>query len=289
MVEDLDIKFTPDAQIGEGSFGDVWKGTRSGLPCAVKMLHGMKYFFPLHSNIRSEKPEKLVRECEILQDLHHPNIVAYLQRYSHPETGAPLLAMELMDENLSTFLERRRVRLSECVQVKICHDVAEALKYLHTKHIVHRDLSSDNILLSGSTQKVNCQSICAKVSDFGISTRIASGSDQTLSTIAPGDQRYMPPESWKHGKFDKKFDIFSFGVLMVQIITMLPPDPHGDRVDSSNRIVPEVERREDHLKLIKGHPLEDFVLFCLQDGATVRPTASESCQILQQLTIQCRC
>ena len=296
MVDDLEIKFTPEAQIGEGSFGDVWKGTRSGSPCAVKMLHGMKYFFPIHSNIRSEKHKKLVRECELLQNLRHPNVVAYLQTYIHPETGAPLLAMELMDENLSTFLEHRREtsgkRLSECVVVKICSDVAEALKYLHAEHIVHRDLSSNNILLSGSTQTVNCQSICAKVSDFGISTRIPSGSDETLSTIAPGDQRYMPPESWKHGKFDEKFDIFSFGVLMVQIITMLPPDPHGDRVDSSNRIVPEVERREDHLKLIKGHPLEDFVLPCLQDGATVRPTASESCQKLQQLqqlTIQCRC
>ena len=293
MVDDLEIKFTPEAKIGEGSFGDVWKGTRSGLPCAVKMLHGMKYFLPIHSNIRSKKEEKLVKECEIWQDLHHPNVVELFQTYTHLETGAPLLAMELMDENLSTFLERQREtsgkRLSECVQVKICSDVAQALKYLHAVHVVHRDLSSNNILLLGSTQTVNCQSICAKLGDFGVSTRIACGSDKTLSTIAPGDQRYMPPESWKHGKFDEKFDIFSFGVVMVQTITLLPPDPHGDRIDSSDRIVPEVERREDHLKLIKGHLLEDFVRLCLHEDTTKRPTASEICQKLQQLAIQCGC
>ena len=100
---------------------------------------------------------------------------------------------------------------------------------------------------------------------------------------------HMPPESWKHGKFDEKFDIFSFGVVTVQTITMLPPNPCGDRVDSSDRIVPEVERREDHLKLINDHPLERFALLCLHEDTTVRPTAGEICQDLQRLAIQCRC
>ena len=296
MVDDLEIKFTPDAQIGEGSFGEVWKGTRGGLPCAVKMLHGVKYFIPVRGNIRSEKQENFERECKFLQNLHHPNIVEYLQNYVHPESGTPLLAMELMDEDLSNFLERQREtsgkRLSECVQVKICSDVAQALSYLHANCIVHRDLSSNNILLSGSTQTVNCRNICAKVSDFGVSRLIDTKRfERILSTLAPG--AYTPPESWKcqskhNGKYDEKFDIFSYGVLVVQTITMLPPNPSHDRVDSSDRIVPEVKRREDHLKLIEGHPLEDFVLLCLQGKTTVRPTACEICQILQQLTILCK-
>ena len=287
MVDDLEIKFTPEAQIGEGSFGDVWKGTRSGLPCAVKMLYGVRL---LHSH---EKQRRFESECKYLEQLEHPNIVRYLQTYVHPESGTPLLVIELMNENLSTFLERQREtsgkRLSECVQVKMCSDVAEALKYLHAKHIIHRDLSSDNILLLGSTQTVNCKSICAKVSDFGIARLVDSERfEKTLNTLKSG--AYTPPESWKcPGKHDQKFDIFQFGVLMVQTITMLPPNPSHERIDSSGGIIPEVKRRQNHLKQIEGHPLEDLTHHCLQDKTTVRPTACEICQVLRQLTIECLC
>ena len=283
MVEDLEIKFTPDTQIGEGSFGEVWKGTRSGSPCAVKMLPGM----------RSEMQEKFMRECESLQNLRHPNVVELFQTYIHTETGALLLAMELMDENLYTFLECQREmstkRLSECVQVKICCDVAEALKYLHANDIVHRNLSSDNILLCGSTKTVNCKNFCTKVSDFGIARLIDSERfEKTLCTLTPG--AYMPPESWKcPGKHDQKFDIFSFGVLLVETVTMLPPNPSYDRIDSSGEIIPEVKRRQNHVKQLEGHPLQDLAHHCLQDKTTMRPTACEICQVLRQLTIQCLC
>ena len=65
----------------------------------------------------------------------------HLQKYIHPESGTPLLSMELMDENLTSFLERLREthckRLSECVQVKIGTDVSQALTYLHANCVVH--------------------------------------------------------------------------------------------------------------------------------------------------------
>ena len=293
-IQDLVIKSTQDTQIGSGSFGYVLNGTRSGSPCAVKVLHGVNLFLPLPGSVSSERLQRFESECKFLEQLHHPNIVRYLQRYIHPGSGTTMLAMELMDENLSTFLTRQREtlgkRLSDCVHTKLCEDAAKALDYLHTNRIVHRDLSSNNILLSGSTQNVNCQRICSKVSDFGISRLIDNERfDKTLSTLAPGTKGYMPPESWKcHGKYDEKFDIFSFGVLVVQTITTLPPNP-SDRVDSSNKIVPEVKRREDHLKQIEGHPLQDLAFSCLQDDTTARPTAGEICHILERLTIPCSC
>ena len=290
------IKFTPDAWITNGSFGDIWKGTRSGSPCAVKTLPRINFFLPPFGNIRSEKRERFEIECELSLRLSHPNVVRFLQKYIHPESGTPLLAMELMDENLTSFLERQRetsgMRLSECVQVKIGSDVAQALDYLHANHIVHRNLTSNNVLLLGSTQTVNCQSICAKVSDFGHSGFIASGSDQTLSTIAPGAQGYIPPESWKHDcKFDEKSDMFMLGVLMLQTVTMLPPNPSDRAIwrSGSTQIVPEVKRREVHLKQIAGHPLEYFARCCLQEDTTKRPTAHATCRIMQKLLIQCRC
>ena len=289
-VKDLVVAL--DAQIGTGSFGDVWKGTRSGSPCAVKVLRGVSLFLPLHGNVEGERRKRFERECMFLERLKHPNIVRYLQKYIHPETGTTMLVMELMDENLSTFLERHRktpgMRLSECIQMKICKNVARALKYLHANRLVHRDLSSNNILLS--TQIVSCKHICVKVSDFGISRLIDSERfDKTLSTLAPGTKGYMPPESWiSHRKYDEKFDIFSFGVLIVQVITMLPPNP-SDRVNSSIKIVPEVKRRKDHLQQIEGHKMQDVVSRCLQDDTTIRPTASKIYRILRQLLVPCSC
>ena len=306
QVEDLLV--SPDAQIGTGSFGDVWKGTRSGSPCAVKVLHGVNLFFPLHGNIKSEKRENFERECEFLERLEHPNVVQYFQTYIHPRSGKTLLTMELMDENLSNFLERYRKkfdkRLSECIQMKIIRNVAQALKYLHANHIVHRDLSSNNILLL--TRIVSCGFICAKISDFGISRLIDNERfDKTLSTIAPGTKGYMPPESWiSQSKYNEKFDVFSFGVLVVQTITMLPPNP-SDRaikarssstwnrtecINSSDiQIVPEAKRREDHLKQIEGHSLQDLASSCLRDSTTTRPTAGEICRTLQRLFVSCSC
>ena len=101
----------------------------------------------------------------------------------------------------------------------------------------------------------------------------------------------MPPESWKcQGKYNEKFDIFSFGVLMVQAITTLPPNP-SDRVDNFSQIVPEVKRRENHLRQIEGHPLQDLVFHCLQDDKDKRPTAAEICSFLHSIHkyILCTC
>ena len=291
-IEDLVIKSTQDTQLGSGSFGEVWKGTRSGSPCAVKVLHGVSLFLPLHGSVSNERQKRFESECKFLEQLKHRNIVRYLQRYIHPGSGTTMLAMELMDENLSTFLTRQRKthgeRLGKCIQVKLSKDVAQALDYLHSFPVVHRDLSSNNILLS--TQTVNCRSVCAKVSDFGISRLIDNERfDKTLSTLAPGTKGYMPPESWiSHSKYNEKFDIFSFGVLMVQIITTLPPSP-SDRIDNSNKVVPEVKRREDHLFQMRGHPVQGLVSHCLRDNKDERPAASKICCTLQQLLIPCSC
>ena len=291
-IEDLVIKSTQDTQLGSGSFGEVWKGTRSGSPCAVKVLHGVSLFLPLHGSVSNERQKRFESECKFLEQLKHRNIVRYLQRYIHPGSGTTMLAMELMDENLSTFLTRQRKthgeRLGKCIQVKLSKDVAQALDYLHSFPVVHRDLSSNNILLS--TQTVNCRSVCAKVSDFGISRLIDNERfDKTLSTLAPGTKGYMPPESWiSHSKYNEKFDIFSFGVLVVQIITTLPPSP-SDRIDNSNKVVPEVKRREDHLFQMQGHPVQGLVSHCLRDNKDERPAASKICCTLQQLLIPCSC
>ena len=97
--------------------------------------------------------------------------------------------MELMDESLTHYLEQSPTSLPYHVQVNITHDIALALDYLHRNYIIHRDLSSNNILLKGDNQ--------AKVTDFGMSKMVESNSRMSSerNTKCPGTMVFMPPEA----------------------------------------------------------------------------------------------
>ena len=86
--------------------------------------------------------------------------IQYLGTCRDPDNGQPVLLMELMDESLTSFLEQANVRLPFHVQVNLAYDVAQALAYLHSHEVVHRDLSSNNVLMIGSSR--------AKVTDWHV-------------------------------------------------------------------------------------------------------------------------
>ncbi|XP_064384100.1 probable serine/threonine-protein kinase kinY [Halichondria panicea] len=86
-------------------------------------------------------------ECRFLKSINHPNIVQYLGTYCDPDTNAPVLLMELMDESLTHFLESSPGDIPYHIQVNLSYDIAQALAFLHSNEIVHRDLSSNNVLL----------------------------------------------------------------------------------------------------------------------------------------------
>ena len=96
--------------------------------------------------------------------------------------------MELMDKSLTKFLERLTNPLPYHRQHNICHDVALALAYLHSNAIIHRDLSSNNVLLTG-------EGVRAKVADLGMSRLTDLNSHLTPLTQVPGSSAYMPPEA----------------------------------------------------------------------------------------------
>ena len=102
------------------------------------------------------------QECQFLSRIKHPNIVQYLGTSRDPRSRRLALLMELMDESLTRFLERSTGPLPYHIQLNICYDVALALSYLHSNAIIHRDLSSNNVLLIGDGSR-------AKVTDFGMS------------------------------------------------------------------------------------------------------------------------
>ena len=222
--------------------------------------------------------------------VRHPNIVQYLGMFREPYTHLSVLLMELMDDNLTHFLESAVQAIPYHIQVNICHDVALALSFLHSNSIIHRDLSGNNVLLRGN--------ILAKLTDFGM-VRLSDINVQATresNTKCPGTDVYMPPEAVQEKPvYTEKIDCFSFGVIIVQILTQQFPSP-GDRLQrielnhpglSMGSVlveVPEVNRRKNHINQVDpDHSLLPIALDCLMDKDSKRPSAQQLCKRIADL------
>ena len=267
--------------LGSGSFGRVYKATCDELPCVAKIFHPtvIDTLDPGSGRIT----ERFENECAYLRSMQHPNIVQFLGVHWDDESRLPGLFMEVLDENLTSMLERSLHPLAFHVQVDICHDIALALAYLHSNGLIHRDLSSNNVLIVARRR--------AKVTDFGM-MKLASASPATTSIS--GTLAYMPPEAFQDPpSYSMKLDCFSEGVIIIQVCTRCFPDP-GPRVrhelseksatGSIDIPILETERRKNHIDLIdSSNPLLAIAIDCLHYLAKDRPSASELSQRMAHL------
>lgn len=270
--------------LGHGAYGAVYRAKCDVLPCAAKIIHPT-IFDQLDPNA-GKMLEQFERECELLNQIKHPNVVQYLGTSCDAVTGLPVLLMEIMQESLTAFLERVQKPVPLHIQVDIYCDIALALAYLHSIGILHRDLSGKNVLLSPCHQ--------AKVTDFGMSKLLNTSSLSDSLTFCPGTHVYMPPEALREpAVYSDKLDCFSSGVIAVQLMTRLFPDP-GPRVEivedqnyPTGMVevpIPELQRRKSHIDLVDAaHPLLSIACECLKDKDTERPSSQALCARLAGL------
>ena len=263
-------------RLGGGAFGSVFKGTFGGQPCAVKVLHQLATQltspFPTAGNTQDKDLSRFDKECRLLESHNQRNIVRHMSTVIEPESNLPVLVMELMEENLTKFLDQpvneSSTPLSLQLQISLNCDVACGLQYLHSNSIVHQDLCSDNVLL-----KHEGSQLIAKVSDFGISRIIDPDNlTRSLRTVSHRDA-YMPPmaEASASRIHDASLDIFSFGVVAVQIVMKAPT----------------VARQRDRDSLVQkiesSHPLRKVIVCCLHKDKEKRPKTPEVCHYLNDL------
>ena len=267
--------------LGHGSYGAVYKAKCDELPCAAKVLHPTIVDPSNHDPGAVRIMDRFSQECALLESIRHPNIVQYLAMTFDPESRLPVLLMELLDESLTKMLERSPQSLAYYIQVDICHDVALAIAYLHSNNIIHRDLSSNNVLIIAGRR--------AKVTDFGMSKLAGAAPTRTPLTMCPGTLAYMPPEALREPpRYTKKLDCFSEGVIMIQVCSRLWPEPGPrtqlvpDTRSPTGKIempVLEPERRKNHIDLINpNHALLPIAMECLKYEERERPSSEELCQ-----------
>ena len=289
------VQLLKDQSLGIGSYGAVCKAKCDDLLCAAKIIHPTLFDPTALQQVTPQREHRLPirrfeQECEFMSAIRHPNIVQYLGMFRDTDTRLPVLLMELMGDSLTHFLESSTRPIPYHIQVNICHDVILALSFLHSNNIVHRDLSSNNVLLIGNVK--------AKVTDFGMS-RLGDINPQATRftiTMCPGTDVYMPPEAVQDKPvYTEKIDCFSFGVIIVQTLTRQFPKP-GDRLQEvefnhpglpRGRVcvrVPEIDRRQNHISQIDpNQSLLPIALDCLKDKDSERPSAHQLCEKVADL------
>ena len=265
-----------DRELGHGSYATVLELEYMGLKCAGKKIH--KVLQSQGDNI-SYAVDRFETECRLLSQVRHPNVVQFLGVCFQEEVQVPILVMELVHTNLTSCIEQYGILPKE-ISYSILHDVALGLCYLHsqTPTVIHRDLSSNNILLTSN--------MTAKISDLGVA-RILNVTPLQVShmTQSPGTLAYMPPEVMiSKPKYDTSIDEFSYGILMVHSFSGQWPEPQiGPNKMEEGKLIPvtEAERRQVFLSIIgKDHPLMDLILKCLDNDPSGR---AHSCEIVEQL------
>ena len=181
---------------------------------AAKMIHEALLEIDEHGRVKSIAT-KCLRECQLMSRMRHPNITQFIGIWFSARSHLPLLVMERLDCSLDELVETTPT-LPLSVSMYILRGVCRGLLHLHRESVIHRDLMARNVLLTTSLRP--------KITDFGNSRIVHMDLDQLARTLTrfPGTLVYMAPEALsKGGQYGPSLDVFSFGVLMLFVLTQV--------------------------------------------------------------------
>ena len=271
-------------QIGRGANGRILEAKWEGAIVAIKEIHSIFINETSDPEFQWFK-RSFLRECEQSSQLRHPNIVRFFGIYWPHGARAPSLVMERLHCSLNSLLEQNPVITIE-TKLSIIHDVALGLRYLHTRIpiIIHRDLSSNNVLISKGME--------GKIGDLG-TVRLVDSRKQSRMTKAPGTVDFMPPEALAAGdnmKYERELDVFSFGCVMLHTLSHQWPTPSEavvtDPVTFEVKGRTEVERRSSYFDKIdrnRSGVLIPVIKSCLSNIPKNRASIVTVCNQLEGL------
>ncbi|TKY49221.1 leucine-rich repeat receptor serine/threonine-protein kinase [Spatholobus suberectus] len=271
-------------KIGEGGFGPVYKGCLSdGTLIAVKQL----------SSKSRQGNREFLNEIGMISALQHPYLV---KLYGCCVEGDQLLLVyEYMENNsLARALfgpEEQQIKLDWPTRYKICVGIARGLAYLHEESrlkVVHRDIKATNVLLD--------KDLNPKISDFGLA-KLDEEDNTHISTRIAGTYGYMAPEYAMHGYLTDKADVYSFGIVALEIINGRNNTIHRQKEESFSILewAHLLKEKGDLMELVDRRLGSDFnkeevlvmikvALLCTNVSAALRPTMSSVVSMLEGRT-----
>lgn len=251
-------------KVGQGFFAEVFKVTHkaTGQVMALKM------------NINSSNRYSMLQEIQLMNRLSHPNILRFLGVCVH-EGQLHALTEFMNGGSLDRFIDDRTVEMPWTLRLSLSSDIAQGMKYLHSRGIFHRDLTSRNILL-----RVEGDVYIAVVSDFGLAAKVPDPLDKSTKLPIVGSPYWMAPETLNGLWYGPQADVFSFGIIMCEITARIDADPD---------IMPRTVRfGVDYIAFcekVEYCPLDFLRLAftCCQIEPTKRPTFSDIVTSLEKI------
>ncbi|PIN16258.1 Tyrosine kinase [Handroanthus impetiginosus] len=190
-------------KIAAGSCGDLYRGVYLGQDVAIKVLRS--------EHLNNSVEVEFAQEVAILRQVQHGNVVRFIGAC----TKLPHLCIvtEYMPGgSLYEYLHKNHLALKLPQLLKFAIDVCKGMEYLHQKNVIHRDLKTANLLMD------TCNVV--KVADFGVARFQNKGGVMTAET---GTYRWMAPEVINHQPYDQKADVFSFAIVLWELVTAKVP------------------------------------------------------------------
>lgn len=190
-------------KIGEGGFGRVHIGLWNKKEVAIKIFSSKEKI-----NMKNVL-NKFIKEINIISNLRHPNIVLYIGSSVHKDSYY-MITENIAKGSLFDYIHNKNNILNEKTQIRIAYQIAIAMRYLHAKNITHCDMKSSNILLNDD--------FIIKLSDFGLSRMV---NILNLNEVKGkfGTIHWMPPEIMRAKKYEEASDVFSYGMILWEMMT----------------------------------------------------------------------
>ena len=185
-------------KIGRGSSGEIYK-------VAKKAIYALKIMEVEGKGV--EELQQFINEYEIMNILDHPNILKTYGIFLSDEKTPPSLLLEYCSMNLEKAIKSKTFTKNQVVFA--IYQIAEGMKYVHFRKVIHRDLKPTNILVVSDGT--------IKIGDFGIS-KLMTAEEQSM-TKGLGTQKFMAPEIINEEEYDEKVDVYSFGVIVFFILS----------------------------------------------------------------------
>ena len=264
----LGASYVLDERIGRGATGEVWRGTdrRTGETVAAKVLH--------REHLEDDTlVERFVRERSILVGLRHPNVVAVRDLVVEGERLA--IVMEFVGGGSLRDTLRERGPLRPAVAFRVVGAVLDGLAAAHDRHVLHRDLKPDNVLLASAWQYLGPGAV--KLSDFGIAEIVADGTRSSSGLI--GTPEYLAPEQLVTGAGDLPADVYGVGILLYELLSGRTPfaGPGTGYAVAHRHVTSEAPR------LPVPDPVWDVIAGMLSKDPARRPTARVAAAQLRRL------
>ncbi|BAF20205.1 serine/threonine-protein kinase STY13 [Oryza sativa Japonica Group] len=262
-------KLDMGAPFAQGAFGKLYRGTYNGEDVAIKLLEK-----PENDPERAQLMEQqFVQEVMMLSTLRHPNIVRFIGACRKSIVWC-IITEYAKGGSVRQFLARRQNKSVPLgLAVKQALDVARGMAYVHALRFIHRDLKSDNLLISADKS--------IKIADFGVARIEVQTEGMTPET---GTYRWMAPEMIQHRPYDHKVDVYSFGIVLWELITGMLPFTNMTAVQAAFAVVNRGSRPAIPQDCVDS--LSKIMTCCWDANPEVRPSFAEIVVMLENAEIE---